>query len=77
MRNCANVGSKTWKATNGGKVHKLSDGRQPRVSLNGAKAAAGDRLDGDNAMLHQKRITSSFEWCRSRRKRWMVVADSF
>ena len=59
MRNCANL--EIWKATNAGKVHKLSDGRQPRVSLNGAKA--GDRLDGDNAMMHQMRIASSFEWC--------------
>ena len=75
IRNCANV--EIWKATNVEKVHKLSDGRQPKVSLNGAKAAgAGDRLDGNNAM-HQMHITSSFIWWRSRRKRLMVMADSF
>ena len=61
IRNCANV--EIWKATIAGKVHKLSAGRQPKVSLNGAKAAeAGDRLDGNNAM-HQMHIASSFEWC--------------
>ena len=33
-------------------------------------------MDGDNAM-HQMQITSAFEWWRSRRKRWMMLAYSF